>query len=379
MPATLDPPARTFTLPANQILHGDCIDIMNRLPEKSVDLVFADPPYYLQLSQDLYRPNHTLVDAVDDHWDQFASFAEYDAFTRAWMSAAKRLLKDDGALWVIGSYHNIYRVGSILMDLGFWILNDIVWVKTNPLPQMRGSRFCNSHETLLWAKKSRDSKYTFHYRDMKAGNEDKQMRSDWLMPLCTGSERETLNGQKAHATQKPEALLQRIITATSNPGDVVLDPFCGSGTTAAVAKRLGRRYITIDREDTYVDVATRRIAGVRQAVEEETVALIDDPKPKVPFVQIVETGKLPVGGLLRFKKSEKHATINPDGTLTWDGHRGSIHKVACLCAGAPGCNGWIHWYYTHPKTGEELLIDMLRTSRKDPHGQMALWTEDEID
>jgi modification methylase len=371
MPPTLALEPLTKPLQLDNVHHGDCIDIMNSLPEKSVDLVFADPPYYLQLSQDLYRPNHTLVDAVDDHWDQFASFAEYDAFTRAWMSAAKRLLKDDGAFWVIGSYHNIYRVGSILMDLGFWILNDIVWVKSNPLPQMRGSRFCNSHETLLWAKKSRDAKYTFHYRDMKAGNEDKQMRSDWLMPLCTGSEREMVDGQKAHATQKPSALLHRIITATTNPGDVVLDPFCGSGTTAAVAKKLGRRYVTIDREPDYVDVAKRRLAAVTSVVSDEVLPLIDDPKPKVPFVQIVESGKLPVGGELRFKKSEKHATINADGTLSYNGQRGSIHKIASACAGAPGCNGWIHWYFTDPKTGEEMLIDTLRVGRKGTPGQLT--------
>ncbi|MDR3709459.1 MAG: DNA methyltransferase [Capsulimonadaceae bacterium] len=368
-----------FGLPVDNVLHGDCIEIMNALPEKSVDLVFADPPYNLQLSQDLYRPNLTLVDAVDDHWDQFGSFGEYDRFTRDWLAACRRLLKDDGALWVIGSYHNIYRVGSILLDLGYWILNDVTWIKTNPLPQMRGSRFCNAHETLIWAKKTRDARYTFNYRDLKAGNEDKQMRSDWEFPLCTGRQREMLDGQKAHATQKPEALLHRVITATSKPGDVILDPFCGTGTTAAVARRLGRRFITIDREETYVGIAEKRIASITPQVDEDVPELVDAPNPKVPFVQLVESGRLPVGSTIRFKNTERHAKVNADGTITWDGNRGSIHKIACLCAGAPGCNGWSHWYYADPNTGQELPIDALRAKPKPSDGQMSLWSDDEAD
>ncbi len=230
-------------LPLNQVILGDCVDVMNALPPKSVDLVFADPPYNMQLGGDLWRPDMTKVDAVTDPWDKFKSFAEYDAFTRAWLTAARRVLKDTGTLWVIGSYHNIYRVGAVLMDVGYWVLNDVVWVKLNPTPQMHGTRFCNAHETLLWAKKSVDQKkYTFHYHALKAGNDDKQMRSDWHIPLCTGGEREIRDGKKAHATQKPEALLHRVIAATTNPNDIVLDPFCGTGTTAAVAKRLGRNY-----------------------------------------------------------------------------------------------------------------------------------------
>ncbi|HEY3332922.1 MAG TPA: DNA methyltransferase [Capsulimonadaceae bacterium] len=361
----------------DQVIHGDCVEVMNSLPEKSVDLIFADPPYNLQLSQDLFRPNLTLVDAVDDNWDKFGSFAEYDEFTRNWLSAARHALKDDGTLWVIGSYHNIYRVGAILMDLGFWILNDIAWIKTNPLPQMMGSRFCNSHETLLWAKKTKTSTYTFHYRDIKSGNEDKQMRSDWRFPLCTGRERITIGGQKAHATQKPEALLHRIIAATSNPGDLVLDPFCGSGTTAAVAKRLGRHFITVDREESYVGVAEKRVAHIKPLVTEEIGPLIDDPKPRVPFAHLVESGKIPVGAVLTFRRTGKEAIVNADGTITWEGNRGSIHKIACLCAGMPSCNGWIHWFFTNPKTGEVLPLDVLRAKLNDDSGQLALWLEEE--
>lgn len=359
------------------MLAGDCVEVMNSLPERSVDLVFADPPYNLQLHQDLFRPNLTLVDAVDDHWDKFDSFADYDKFTRDWLTAARRLLKDDGAIWVIGSYHNIYRVGAILMDLGFWILNDVTWIKTNPLPQMRGSRFCNSHETLIWAKKSQESKYTFHYRDMKAGNDDKQMRSDWVIPLCSGRERETVDGVKAHATQKPEALLHRVIASTSNPGDVVLDPFCGSGTTAAVAKRLNRRYITIDREEDYREVARKRLAAIRPAVDEDVVPSVDDPKPRIAFVHLVETGKVPVGSTLTFKRSGKQALVNADGTITHNGIRGSIHKIACLCANAPSCNGWTHWFYTDPSTGVEVVLDTLRTAPRETHGQLALWNDED--
>jgi modification methylase len=348
-------------LPVDQVILGECVDVMNAMPDKSIDLVFADPPYNLQLSQDLYRPNLTLIDAVDDHWDRFGSFAEYDLFTRNWLLAARRVLKDDGALWVIGSYHNIYRVGAILMDLGYWILNDITWIKTNPLPQMRGSRFCNAHDTMIWAKKSRESRYTFHYRDMKSGNEDKQMRSDWEFPLCNGREREKVDGKKAHATQKPEALLHRVIVSTSDPGDIVLDPFCGSGTTAAVAKKLGRHYITIDREPEYVDVALARLAAVQPVDDECSVDLIDQPHPRTPFVSFVESGRLPAGSQIRFKNSDKWATVNMDGTISWNGQRGSIHKIACLCGEAATCNGWRHWFYLDPQTGVEKPIDALRT------------------
>ena len=299
-----------------------------------MDLVFADPPYNMQLGGDLWRPNMTKVDAVNDSWDKFGSFAEYDAFTRAWLTPAARVLKDTGTLWVIGSYHNIYRVGSVLMDLGFWILNDVAWVKANPTPQMKGTRFCNAHETLLWAKKShKQSKYTFHYKALKAGNDDKQMRSDWYLPICSGGEREVINGKKAHTTQKPEALLHRIISATSNPGDIVLDPFCGTGTTAAVAKRLGRNYITIDRVEAYVGVAEKRLANVSPALLTEEGIFVERPSRASRSSVSSKAAQLPVGSALRLKGTDIEATIHADGTLTADGQRGSIHKLGALCLG----------------------------------------------
>ncbi len=354
----------TNSLPLNRVLQGDCIEAMNALPEKCVDLVFADPPYNMQLRGDLWRPNMTKVDAVDDDWDQFGSFQEYDAFTCAWLSAAKRVLKDTGTLFVIGSYHNIYRVGGILMDLGYWMLNDIVWIKHNPMPQMKGVRLCNAHETILWVKKSaQQAKYTFHYKAMKAGNEDKQMRSDWYFPICSGGERETIDGEKAHTTQKPEALLHRIISMASNPGDIVLDPFCGSGTTAAVAKKLGRNYLTIDREAVYVEVARRRLENISPALltsTDEGGVLLGGPKPRVPFLSFVESGRLAAGSSLRLKGTEVCAVVHADGTISAGGHRGSIHKVAAACLGLPTANGWTSWLFTEAMTQEVRLLDALR-------------------
>ncbi len=349
-------------LPINQVLLGDCIELMDSLPAGSIDLIFADPPYNMQLSGDLFRPNQSKVDAVDDRWDKFASMEDYDRFTEAWLRAARRVLSDTGTLWVIGSYHNIYRVGRVLMDLEYWILNDIVWVKANPTPQMKGVRFCNAHETLLWAKKSADQpRYTFHYREMKAGNEDLQMRSDWYFPVCQGEERRMLNGEKAHTTQKPEALLHRIIMATSNEGDVVLDPFCGTGTTAAVAKRLGRSFITIDREEGYVQVARERVdAEVCAQTADDPGALIGGPKPRVPFISLVESGQLPVGSRLRLNKSQTYAVVQADGTLTAEGHRGSIHQLARALLGPPNRNGWENWFFQDPKTNQFEPIDALR-------------------
>ena len=352
--------------PVNQVLLGDCVEVMNALPPKCADLVFADPPYNMQLGGDLWRPNMTKVDAVTDPWDKFKSFAEYDAFTRAWLTACRRVLKDTGTLWVIGSYHNIYRVGAVMMDAGYWVLNDIAWIKANPTPQMRGTRFCNAHETLLWAKKSIDQKkYTFHYREMKAGNDDKQMRSDWYIPICSGGEREKKDGKKAHATQKPEALMHRVIAATTNPGDLVLDPFCGSGTTAAVAKRLGRDYITIDREEVYVELAEKRLANISPALltsEDENGVLLGGPKPRIPFVSLIESGQLPLDTALRLKGTDIEAALHADGTVTAGGHRGSIHKVAAACLGLPSTNGWTAWLYQDRASGEVRLLDALRPS-----------------
>jgi len=337
--------------------------MLRTLPPKSVDLIFADPPYNLQLRNDLWRPNLTHVDAVDDAWDQFGSFAEYDRFTREWLLACREVLKDTGTLWVIGSYHCIYRIGSILQDLDYWMLNDICWTKVNPMPNFRGTRFCNAHETLIWVKKSeKQTRYTFNYRALKAGNDDLQVRSDWHIPICNGEERLRQNGEKAHATQKPEALLHRIIRACSNPGDVVLDPFFGTGTTGAVAKRLLRNWIGIEREPTYVELATQRIEQVVPPLipDAMTPPPLDAPKIKIPFVMLLEHGLLLPGTMLRLGRSDIAAVVQEDGTLVCNDRRGSIHKLAAQCLGKPSCNGWEHWYYRDPLTGDYMVLDTLR-------------------
>jgi modification methylase len=336
-----------MTLPhQDQIILGDCTQVMNSLPEKCIDLIFADPPYNLQLNQALWRPNMTKVDAVNDEWDKFESFEAYDTFTRNWLSACKRVLKDNGTLWVIGSYHNIYRVGSILMDLGYWILNDIVWIKSNPMPNFRGVRFTNAHETLLWVKKSEKSRYTFNYHAMKSMNGGKQMRSDWEIPICSGSERIRVNGQKAHSTQKPEALLERVILSSSNPGDIVLDPFSGSGTTAAVAKRLHRHWIGIDQDEVYVNVARKRVDRVQPERRLDFNIEKQRSTRKVSFKKLVENGAVQKGQTLYFKKNQSlAATVQPNGSIRHDGCEGSIHQVGRFLQNGISCNGWQHWYY----------------------------------
>jgi modification methylase len=352
-----------LALSVDTVLQGDCREILPTLPPRSADLIFADPPYNLQLRKELLRPDLSHVDAVDDEWDRFASFAEYDRFTREWLAACRDVLKDTGTLWVIGSYHNIFRVGAILQDLGYWVLNDVVWLKLNPMPQFRGTRLCNAHETMIWAKKSEQQKhYTFNYKALKAGNEDLQMRSDWHIPLCTGDERLKVNGEKAHATQKPEALLHRIIRACSNPGDVVLDPFFGTGTTGAVARRLRRHWIGIEREAGYVELARRRIAQVAPPLlpDEMLPPPLDAPKLKVPFAMLLEHRLLAAGATLRLDRTEHTATVQEDGTIVCNGLRGSIHKVAAVCLGKPSCNGWEHWYFRCRLTGEYLPLDTLR-------------------
>ena len=343
----------------NQIFLGECIDIMATLPEGSVDVIFADPPYNLQLAGDLLRPNNTKVDGVDEPWDRFAGFAPYDKFTGAWLAAARRLLKPDGTLWVIGSYHNIFRVGSILQDLDYWILNDIIWRKTNPMPNFRGRRFTNAHETLIWCARAKESRYRFNYAAMKALNEELQMRSDWLMPLCTGAERLKVNGRKAHPTQKPEALLHRVILASTDVGDLVLDPFFGSGTTGAVAKRLGRRYIGIERDPDYVAVAEKRLAGVHEISD---AGLLSTPnkraEPRVPFGWLVERGLLAPGDLLYDDRRRRRARVRADGTLVTADFRGTIHQAGAHVQRATACNGWQFW---HTEVHGSLVpIDILR-------------------
>lgn len=364
-------------LPLDQVLAGDSLTLLESLPEKSVDLVFADPPYNLQLQQALWRPNMTQVDAVDDAWDHFASFAEYDTFTRAWLVACRRVLKDTGTLWVIGSYHNIYRVGTALQDLDYWLLNDVVWVKSNPMPNFKGTRFTNAHETLLWAQKKRGAKYTFNYRAMKTLNDDLQMRSDWVLPICTGHERLKVNGHKAHPTQKPEALLYRVILSTSHPGDVVLDPFFGTGTTGAVAQKLGRHWIGLERDPGYVALARERIATLPPTLfsSEDIFALTDKrTAPRIPFGALIERGLLQPGQKLYFgKKGQESATVLANGHLQHNGSTGSIHALGRALQNAPACNGWEHWFYEDDVTGERRVIDTLRELiRQDD--QMALVT-----
>ena len=351
----------TDTLKPDLILSGDCIELLASLPEASVDLVFADPPYNLQLSQELYRPNLTKVDAVDDGWDKFASFEEYDEFTRLWLSGCRRVLKDTGTLWVIGSYHNIYRVGTILQDLDFWILNDVVWIKDNPMPNFRGVRFTNAHETLLWAQKKKGAKYTFNHHSMKALNDDLQMRSDWHLPLCSGKERRKVNGEKAHATQKPEALLYRVLLASTNPGDVVLDPFFGTGTTGAVAKKLGRHFIGIERAPEYIKVAEQRIASVEPAPAEALIIPNPRQQERLPFGALLEAGLLQPGQTLTFARDPSvSAVILADGHLCCGELTGSIHGVAKALVGGAPANGWDCWLF-EDGTGLPVPIDRLRS------------------
>ncbi|MGN6495841.1 MAG: site-specific DNA-methyltransferase [Tsuneonella sp.] len=352
-------PELPFDLPLGRILAGDCVEAMKRLPDACVDLVFADPPYNLQLGGDLNRPDGSHVDAVTDHWDQFSSFKAYDDFTRAWLAEAKRVLKPDGALWVIGSYHNIYRVGAILQDLGFWILNDIVWRKSNPMPNFKGTRFTNAHETLLWASMGEKAKYHFNYRAMKTLNDELQMRSDWVIPICGGQERLKENGHKAHPTQKPEALLYRVLLATTEQGDVVLDPFFGTGTTGAVAKRLGREWIGCERESGYRQVALKRIEK-ELPLDESALATMQSARtaPKVAFGALVEAGLIPPGTSVFDKKRRWTASVRADGSLTYEKQIGSIHGLGKDLQGAPSCNGWMFWHVEH--AGEAKPIDALR-------------------
>lgn len=341
----------------NSIIQGDCVEILNAMPKKSVDLIFADPPYYLQLENDLWRPNSSKVDTVDDSWDKFKSFKDYDEFTISWLKACQNVLKDTGSIWVIGTYHNIYRVGKIMQDLGFWILNNIIWVKTNPMPNFRGVRFTNSHETIIWAQKSKGGKYTFNHHSMKALNEDLQMRSDWKIPLTTGKERIKNNGTKAHSTQKPEALLYRIIMASTKPGDVVLDPFFGSGTTGAVAKKLSRNWIGIEKRKSYIKVANNRINAIK-ASDLNYVQVEKEKESRIPFGLLVENGLLEIGQNLFFdKKDNVTAKVLANGHIKFNENVGSIHKIASLIKKAP-CNGWDHWYFE--KNSEKAVINELR-------------------
>lgn len=366
---TVTEPRTPVELPINQIIQGNCIEILKELPERSVDLIFADPPYNLQLRNELRRPNQTIVDGVDDEWDQFASIAEYDAFTEAWLRECRRVLKDNGTIWVIGSYHNIFRVGTIMMNIGYWILNDVIWYKTNPMPNFRGTRFQNATETLIWAKKSADQKtYTFNYQAMKHLNDDKQMQNVWHIPICTGQERLKVHGKKLHSTQKPEALLYRVILASSNPNDIILDPFFGTGTTGAVAKKLHRNYIGIEIDPIYIEAARKRIDNIPHTLPNEAVLMTTSKRtaPRVSFGQLIAAQYIKVGQQLFSKDRRIIATVKADSHVLWEGVQGSIHKIAALVQNKPAFNGWEYWY-VEDHTGKLVSIDVLREQYRLEH------------
>ena len=357
-------------LALNQIMQGNCIEILKTLPEKSIDVIFADPPYNLQLQNELLRPNQTVVAGVDDEWDQFPSFTAYDQFTENWLKECQRVLKDTGTIWVIGSYHNIFRVGKIMMDVGYWFLNDVIWYKANPMPNFRGTRFQNATETMIWAKKSSDQKkYTFNYQAMKNFNDEKQMQSVWFIPLCTGTERIKLDGKKAHSTQKPEALLYRVILASSNPGDTILDPFFGSGTTGAVAKKLQRNYVGIELSSEYVELARERIATVPMTLFSDTAFVTKSKRdaPRVRFGQLIESRYLRVGQRVFSKDRRVTAIIKADAQLIWHDQTGSMHRIAALAQNKPTFNGWEYWY-CDDQNGVLTSIDGLREQYRVENG-----------
>ncbi|MFL2660196.1 MAG: site-specific DNA-methyltransferase [Alphaproteobacteria bacterium] len=340
----------------NILINEDCIEAMSKMPEQSVDMIFADPPYNLQLGEGLTRPNNSVVNGVNDDWDKFDTFSEYDNFSQQWLTQAKRILKPNGTIWVIGSYHNIFRVGAKIQDLGYWILNDVVWVKNNPMPNFRGTRFTNAHETMIWASKEKDAKYTFNYHALKALNEDLQMRSDWYMSLCTGNERlKDKNGDKIHPTQKPENLLYRIILASTNPNDIILDPFSGTGTTCAVAKKMGRQYIGIEQDKNYIENAEKRLSEIT-ATDPKTLEVTVEKRKEVriPFGNLIEKGLLNAGEKLISPCKKFIANVRADGSITSQEFSGSIHKVGAMVQGAPSCNGWTYWRLPNAKPIDEL-------------------------
>ena len=343
----------------NSILHGDSLELLKQIPDKSIDLVFADPPYNLQLKDTLYRPDQTTVEAVTNDWDKFDTYQAYDNFSLLWLKESKRVLRDGGALWVIGSYHNILRLGTSIQNLGFWILNDIIWHKTNPMPNFRGTRFTNAHETLLWCTTARKAKYTFNYQNLKELNEGKQMRSDCHIPICTGKERlRESNNQRSHPTQKPEALLYRILVSSTNKGDTVLDPFLGSGTTAVMAKKLQRNFIGFEQDKEYIKLAKKRLKQTK-VLADEVVIMAKSRKdlPKVPFGELVEQGIIPPGAVLTDKKEKFKATVSIDGSLKIKDISGSIHQVGAKIQGLPSCNGWDFWH-VKDKSSSKLLDDI---------------------
>ena len=344
---------------SNKILNGDCLKELKKIPSKTFDLVFADPPYNMQIGKELTRPDSSKVNGVNDKWDQFNSFKHYDDFCKNWLAESKRILKDNGSIWVIGSYHNIFRLGYHLQNLDYWLLNDVIWRKNNPMPNFRGTRFTNAHETLIWAAKNKKSKYTFNYQSLKCFNDDLQMRSDWLLPICNGKERLKKNGKKIHSTQKPEALLHRIILATTNKGDVVFDPFLGTGTTAVVSKKLGRKYYGIEKDKKYFIAAKERINKAKTIADDYLDTIENNKsKPRVPFGSLVELGIIKPGSSLFDPKKKINAKIMADGSIKYKDTEGSIHKIAAKIMGTESYNGWTYWHYN--LNGSTVLIDSLR-------------------
>jgi site-specific DNA-methyltransferase (adenine-specific) len=360
---------KNTTLPLNQIISGDAIQIMNGLPEKSIDLIFADPPYNMQIKGNLWRPDFSKVEGVDDDWDKFEDYRSYDQFTLAWLKAARRLLKDEGAIWVIGTYHNIYRVGKLLQDIGFWVINEIIWEKINPMPNFRGVRFTNAHETLIWAKKTSTSKYTINYHAMKPFNDGKQMRSTWKLPICKGKERIRLNGERVHSTQKPLALLYRVLLSSTNPDDIVLDPFFGTGTTGAAAKLLHRNWIGIEQDPLYIPVAQERIDQVTNEDYQPDIFNIKDEKrlaPRVPFSRLVESGYIRPGQIIYFNQDpESSATVKPNGLLQLEEIEGSIHQATKFLLGGKPANGWLYWYVKNGRDNFQSIDEIRERYRKD--------------
>jgi len=343
----------------NKITNGNSLEILKKIPDKTFDLVFADPPYNLQIGKKLKRPDDSKVNGVNDKWDQFKNFNDYDNFCKLWLTESKRVLKDNGSIWVIGTYHNIFRLGYHIQNMEFWILNDVIWRKNNPMPNFRGTRFTNAHETLIWASKNKKSKYTFNYQSLKCLNDDLQMRSDWTLPICSGNERIKKNGKKVHSTQKPESLLYRILLASTNKGDFVFDPFLGTGTTAVVAKKLGRNYFGIESEKKYFKTAKQRLEKTIK-MEDHYLDTIKNnkSKPRIPFGSLVELGIVKPGMSVFDYKKKVNAKIMADGSIKYQNSEGSIHKVAAKIIGAESCNGWTYWHYNN--NGSMLPIDDLR-------------------
>ena len=343
----------------NKIVNGNSLEILKTIPNKTFDLVFADPPYNLQIGKKLKRPDDSKVNGVNDKWDQFKSFDDYDNFCKKWLTECKRVLKDNGSIWVIGTYHNIFRLGYHIQNKGYWMLNDVIWRKNNPMPNFRGTRFTNAHETLIWASKNKNSKYTFNYQSLKCLNDDLQMRSDWTLPICNGSERIKRNGKKVHSAQKPESLLHRILLASTNKGDFVFDPFLGTGTTAVVAKKLGRNYFGVEKEKKYFQTSKQRLEKTIK-IEDHYLDTIKNnkSKPRVPFGSLVELGIVKPGMSVFDQKKKVNAKIMADGSIKYQNSEGSIHKVAAKIIGAESCNGWTYWHYN--KNGSILPIDHLR-------------------